>query len=49
VWKEIQSVEPLALIGGLYCVGFINPDGVVAAVWRERLLFILDLTDFSSI
>jgi hypothetical protein len=29
----------LTLIGGLCCVGFMNPDivvAVVAAVWRER-------------
>jgi hypothetical protein len=27
----------LTLIGGLYCVGFITPIGVVAGVQRKRL------------
>jgi hypothetical protein len=34
---DIQGVEMLTLIGGLCCVGFINPIGVVAGVWRQRL------------
>jgi hypothetical protein len=38
---EIQSAKMLTLIGGLFCVGFINPIGVVAGIRRQRLaLFI---------
>jgi hypothetical protein len=33
----LQAVEMLTLSGGLYCVGFINPIGIVAGVHRERL------------
>jgi hypothetical protein len=29
---EIQDVQMLTLIGGLYCVGFFKPVGVVAGV-----------------
>jgi hypothetical protein len=39
---EIQSVEMLTLIGGLCCVGFINPIGVVLLVSGNRdKLFLL--------
>jgi hypothetical protein len=30
-------VEMLTLIGGLCCVGLLNPIGVVAGVWRKIL------------
>jgi hypothetical protein len=34
---EIQGVEMLTLMGGLCCIGFVNPIGVAAGVWRQRL------------
>jgi hypothetical protein len=30
-------VEIITLVGGLCCVGFINPTGVVVCVWRRIL------------
>jgi hypothetical protein len=32
---KIQGVEMLTLIGGLCCVGFVSPVGVVAGVFRN--------------
>jgi hypothetical protein len=37
MYVEIQDVKMLILFGGLSCIGFINPIGVVAGVWRQRL------------
>jgi hypothetical protein len=37
----IEGVEMLTLIGGLCCVGFINPVGVDAGVRRQRLAFVI--------
>jgi hypothetical protein len=34
---QIQGVQMLTLIGGLFCVGFINLVGVVAGLWAQRL------------
>jgi hypothetical protein len=34
----IQCVETLTLIGGLCCVGSVNPIGVLAGVRRQRLV-----------
>jgi hypothetical protein len=46
---EIQSVEMSAIIGGLCCVDFINPIGVVAGVWRRRVaLFVGPFEKVSS-
>jgi hypothetical protein len=37
---EIQGVEILiSILGGLCCVGFIYPIGVVACVRRQKLAF----------
>lgn len=36
---EIQGDKMLTLIGGLFCVGFIN----LAGVWRQRLALIIGL------
>jgi hypothetical protein len=34
---EIQGVEMVTIIGGLYCIGFIYSINVVARVRRQRL------------
>jgi hypothetical protein len=36
---DIQGVKMLALIGGLCCVGFMNPIDVVAGVRRQTSSF----------
>jgi hypothetical protein len=39
----MRGVEMLTL-GGLCCVGFIDPFGVVAGVWRQRLAIYIGST-----